>query len=79
MKLLFDQNLARVLVRRLTAEYPESADVAELGLATATDRAIWEFARSNDYVTCRRTPTSVKGQEGLPVGGQWFCPLVTES
>ena len=50
MKLLFDQNLARVLVRRLTAEYPESAHIAELGLATATDRAIWEFARANDYV-----------------------------
>ncbi len=50
MKLLFDQNLARVLVRRLTAEYPESAHVVEVGLATATDGAIWEFARNNDYV-----------------------------
>ena len=50
MKLLLDQNLARVLVRRLSVEYPDSAHVAESGLDIATDRAIWQFARDNGYI-----------------------------
>ena len=44
MKLLLDQNLSRVLIRRLSDEYPESVHVAEIGLDTAADREIWEYA-----------------------------------
>ena len=44
MKLLLDQNLSRMLVRRLSNEYPESVHVAEVGLDTAADRDIWEYA-----------------------------------
>ena len=40
MKLLLDQNLARLLVRRLADEYPESVHVTEVGLDRATDREI---------------------------------------
>ena len=50
MKLLLDQNLSRVLVRRLSEEYPERVHVAEIGLDTATDRAIWEYAGERGYV-----------------------------
>ena len=50
MKLLLDQNLSRVLVRKLTDEYPESVHVAEIGLDPATDREIWEYAGERDYV-----------------------------
>ncbi len=49
MKLLFDQNLPRILVRRLAHEYPESVHVAEIGLDTATDRTIWEYAAERAY------------------------------
>ena len=50
MKLLLDQNLSRMLVRRLADEYPESLHVAEIGLDTATDREIWEYAAQRGYV-----------------------------
>ena len=50
MTLLFDQNLWRMLVRRLADEYPESVHVAGVGLDTATDREIWEYAGQRGYV-----------------------------
>ncbi len=50
MRLLLDQNLSRMLVRRLADEYPESVHVAEIGLGTATDREIWEYAGERDDV-----------------------------
>jgi predicted nuclease of predicted toxin-antitoxin system len=50
VKLLFDQNVSRALVRRLADEYLESVHVAEIGLDTATDREIWEYAGERDYV-----------------------------
>lgn len=50
MKLLFDQNLSRVLVRRLADVYVQSVHVAEVGLDAATDREIWEYAGEQGYV-----------------------------
>ncbi len=50
MKLLLDQNLSRLLVRRLAGDYPESVHVAEVGLDTAGDREIWEYAGKRGYV-----------------------------
>jgi len=50
VKLLLDQNLSRMLVRRLSHEYPESVHVAGIGLDTATDRDIWEHAGEHGYV-----------------------------
>ncbi len=50
MRLLFDQNLSRHLVRRLAVEYPESCHVTEVGLDTATDVEIWAWAGEHDYV-----------------------------
>ena len=49
MRLLFDQNLSRRLVTVLAVEYPASQHVVVLGLDTATDRAVWEYARQNGY------------------------------
>jgi predicted nuclease of predicted toxin-antitoxin system len=51
MKLLFDQNLSPRLPRLLADIYPESAHIRDLGLRDATDTVIWEFAKSNGYVT----------------------------
>jgi len=50
VKLLFDQNLSPFLVGRLQDVYPGSAHVREIGLATADDAAVWEFARSGGLI-----------------------------
>ncbi len=48
--LLFDQNLSPRLVARLAGLYPDSTHVDTLGLGSAADEAIWNFARTNDYM-----------------------------
>lgn len=49
MKLLFDQNLPRSLVDRLSALFPDSAHVRDAGLAEADDVAIWDHARDGGF------------------------------
>ncbi|HAZ48240.1 MAG TPA: hypothetical protein DDW76_00375 [Cyanobacteria bacterium UBA11369] len=48
--LLFDQNLSPRLVDRLADIYPSSLHVDAIGLPTAPDREVWEFARQHDYI-----------------------------
>jgi len=50
MKLLFDQNLSPRLPRILASIYPESVHVREIGMRAATDTAIWEYAKTKDFV-----------------------------
>jgi predicted nuclease of predicted toxin-antitoxin system len=45
MRLLFDQNLSPSLPVRVGDLYPESTHVRTMGLATASDSVIWEFAK----------------------------------
>jgi predicted nuclease of predicted toxin-antitoxin system len=49
MKLLFDQNLSRKLVDRLHDVFPDSSHVTAVGLDTATDHEVWDFARAHGY------------------------------
>lgn len=49
-KLLFDQNLASSLVARLLGWYPNSTHVGHVGLASAPDQAIWDFAAANGFI-----------------------------
>ena len=49
MKLLLDQNLPRSLVAPLRSAFPESDHVLAFGLARATDREIFRFARENGF------------------------------
>jgi predicted nuclease of predicted toxin-antitoxin system len=49
VKLRFDQNLSFRLCRLVSDLFPESMQVASLGLAKADDRRIWEYARSHDF------------------------------
>ncbi len=49
MKLLFDQNLSFKLCRSLTDLYPGSSQVRLIGLADATDRAVWDYAKANGF------------------------------
>ncbi|HIK30835.1 MAG TPA: DUF5615 family PIN-like protein [Oscillatoriales cyanobacterium M59_W2019_021] len=48
--LLFDQNLSPRLVTRLVDLYLGSAHVDALGLGTAPDRDVWEFARDRGFI-----------------------------
>lgn len=50
MKLLFDQNLSFRLVAALEDLYPGSSHVRLLGMETADDETIWQYARKNGFV-----------------------------
>jgi len=49
MKFLFDQNLSHRLVPALTSLYPESVHVRDLGLKTADDIVIWNYALEHGF------------------------------
>ena len=49
MKLLFDHHLSHGLVRRLADVFPDSTQTRLLGLATATDDTIWEYAKQHGF------------------------------
>jgi predicted nuclease of predicted toxin-antitoxin system len=49
MKLLFDENLSRRLVRAVQGFFPGSVHVTETGLSSASDRRIWDFAGQNGF------------------------------
>jgi predicted nuclease of predicted toxin-antitoxin system len=49
LKLLFDQNLSRKLVSKLSDIFPNSSHIQFHQLAEADDSEIWEFAKTNDF------------------------------
>lgn len=49
MKLLFDENLSRKLVRRLDDLFPDSSHLAIEGLLEFDDRAIWKYAKVREF------------------------------
>lgn len=49
MNLLFDQNLSRFLVDRVSDAFKGSLHVVQLGLDRASDREIWEWAGANGF------------------------------
>ena len=49
MKLLLDQNISHRLVAPLQSSYPGTDQVALLGLGEASDRQIWELAKSQKF------------------------------
>ena len=49
MKLLFDQNLSYRLVSLLAVEYPDSVHARDVGLSTADDQTVWEFAAARGF------------------------------
>jgi len=49
-KLLFDQNLSPKLIKRLADSYQNSDHLDLLGLGTADDAIVWEYARNNGFV-----------------------------
>jgi predicted nuclease of predicted toxin-antitoxin system len=49
MKLLFDQNISHKLVNELEELFPDSSHVRLLGLHTASDEKVWNYARDNGF------------------------------
>ena len=49
MKLLFDENLAPRLVAQVIDLFPGSEHVRNVGLATADDAAVWEYAKASGF------------------------------
>jgi predicted nuclease of predicted toxin-antitoxin system len=49
MKLLFDQNVSPKLVALLADLFPGSAHADPLGLATADDDVLWNYASTNGF------------------------------
>jgi predicted nuclease of predicted toxin-antitoxin system len=49
MKLLLDENLSRRIIPALQEAYPDSTQIALLGLNEATDREIWGYAREEGF------------------------------
>jgi predicted nuclease of predicted toxin-antitoxin system len=47
--LQFDQNLSPSLVSRFADVFPDSSHVSLLSLDRASDEAVWQFARDNDF------------------------------
>ncbi len=54
MKLLLDENLSRRIVPFLQAAFPGSTQIALLGLESASDSEIWQYAKDNGYVIVSR-------------------------
>ena len=50
MKLLLDQNISRKLVKPFGRAFPGTSHVYILGLSTASDLEVWEYARTHAYV-----------------------------
>lgn len=50
MKLLFDHNLSHRLLASLEQFYPGSKHVLELGMASADDDVIWNYARQHNLM-----------------------------
>jgi predicted nuclease of predicted toxin-antitoxin system len=50
VKLLLDENLSPRLSGSLSDLYPECVHVREVGLATASDDIVWQFAAEHGYV-----------------------------
>ena len=49
-KLLFDQNLSPKLITRFADLYPNSNHLDLLGLGTADDVIVWEYAKQNNFL-----------------------------
>jgi predicted nuclease of predicted toxin-antitoxin system len=49
MKLLFDQNISYRIVSLVSNKYLEAKHINQVGLENATDNAIWNFARENNF------------------------------
>jgi predicted nuclease of predicted toxin-antitoxin system len=50
VKLLFDENLSHRLVRLLADLFPDSVHVRNIGLKSADDPLVWQYAKEQGFV-----------------------------
>jgi predicted nuclease of predicted toxin-antitoxin system len=50
MKLLFDHHLSHKLAKRLADIFPDSTQTRLLGMGTADDIAIWNYAKGQGFI-----------------------------
>ena len=50
MRLLFDENLSHKLVRLLDDIFPQSLHVRDVGLKSADDPVVWQYAKENHLI-----------------------------
>jgi predicted nuclease of predicted toxin-antitoxin system len=50
VKLLFDENLLHQLVRLLADIFPQSVHVRDVGLKSAEDPVVWQYAKENRLI-----------------------------
>ncbi len=50
MRLLLDQNISRTLVHKLASLYPDSVHVVAVGLDSAEDETVWDYAATNSLI-----------------------------
>ena len=50
MKLLFDENLSPELVRLIADIFPDSVHVREVGLKSADDPVVWQYAKEHRLI-----------------------------
>lgn len=50
MKLLLDENLSRRIIPLIEKSFPESTQIIYAGLESANDKAVWEYARDNNFI-----------------------------
>jgi predicted nuclease of predicted toxin-antitoxin system len=50
VKLLFDENLSHRLVSLLADLFPDSVHVRDIGLKSADDLRVWDYAKTNNFI-----------------------------
>jgi predicted nuclease of predicted toxin-antitoxin system len=59
LKLLLDENLSPKLVRDIAQMFPGSQHVHLIGLASASDQEVWQYATRGGYAIVSKTLTSI--------------------
>ena len=77
MKLLFDQNLSPRLPVRLADLFPNSEPVDAVGLGSAADNSVWEYALQNGLaiVTKDEDYSQMSVLRGSPPKVLWLLNL----
>ena len=85
MKLLLDQHLSPRLREALQDMYPQPLHVRDAGLESATDAAIWEYAKERGLVIVskdtdfRHLSPATTGIAGVPIRDRSLARLAARS
>jgi predicted nuclease of predicted toxin-antitoxin system len=75
MKLLIDENLSHLLVVMLADVYPDATHVRLVGLESAADPVVWEYAKASGYTIVSRDRDMQHRSflYGFPPKVVWLC------